>query len=186
MRQSAALLLQIRDAYRTTVEVLVEAAESQSPARLGHSERTASIAWQIAMKMGLSSNLVERISFVALLHDIDAIGETAQRSATPSADGLQNHGHSSEVLEAAEFFADVLPILRICDGRVDEDVDEFDIVSALVVTLASDVDAHDNPAVGHLHASSTSARVSPFASPQLKARVVSAALLLGYQIPAVV
>lgn len=183
MRQSAALLLQIRDTYRKTVEVLVEAAECQDPDRLGHSERTASIARQIAMRMGLSGQMVERISFVALLHDIDALAESAVSDVPTSGRG---RGHSAEVLEAAEFFADVIPILRLCDGRMETEADESDVAAALVVALASDVDALEYPAVSRLHAGSTSARVSPFASPQQKVKVISAALLLGYKIPAVI
>ena len=184
MRQSAALLLQIRDTYRKTVEVLVEAAECQDPDRLGHSERTASIARQIAMRMGLSGRAVERISFVALLHDIDALAEKAG-SQVPASDA-SGMGRSAQVLEGAGFFADVLPILRICDGRMNIEADESDIAAALVVALASDVDALQHPAVSGLHRGGTSARVSPFASPQLKVNVISAALLLGYQIPAVI
>jgi len=184
MRQSAALLLQIRDTYRQTVEVLVEAAECQDPDRLGHSERTASIARQIAMRMGLSGRSVERISFVALLHDIDALAEKAGAEVSVSA--TVGQGHSAEVLQGAEFFADVLPILRICDGRPDAVAGESEIAAALVVALASDVDALENPSVSRLHLGSTSARVSPYASPQLKVDVISAALLLGYKIPAVV
>lgn len=184
MRQSAALLLQIRDTYRKTVEVLVEAAECQDPDRLGHSERTASIARQIAMRMGLSGQLVERISFVALLHDIDALAEKAESETTGSRG--RGRGHSAEVLEGAEFFADVLPILRICDGRIDDDAGESEIAAALIVALASDVDALEHPEVSRLHTGTTSARVAPFASPAQKARVVSVALLLGHKTPAVI
>jgi len=183
MRQSAALLFQVRDTYRTTVEVLVEAAESQNPVRLGHSERTASIARQIAMKMGLSGHVVDRISYVALLHDLDAIGDGG--SAIPDPNEPAAQGHSSKVLEGSEFFSDVLPILRMCDGHMGDDADEADALSAMVVALASDIDALAHPALDCLHSGSTLARVAPFASQQLKARVVSAALLLGFKTPAV-
>ncbi len=77
MRQSYAMLLDIRELYRTTVEVLVEAAEAKMHGRVGHAERTAAAARAIAMRIGLSAQRVERISYAALLHDVDAIGSTS-------------------------------------------------------------------------------------------------------------
>ncbi len=74
IRQSYAMLQDIRELYRTTVEVLVEAAEAQDVRRVGHAERTASIARTIGTHMGLASGQIERISYAALLHDVDAIG----------------------------------------------------------------------------------------------------------------
>ena len=75
MRQSYALLLSTRETYRTTVEVLVEAAESEDGRRVGHADRTAVIARTIATRLGMAVSAVERISYVALLHDVDALGQ---------------------------------------------------------------------------------------------------------------
>ena len=61
IRQSYAMLLDIRELYRTTVEVLVEAAEAQDVRRVGHAERTSTAARAIAMRVGLSASRVERI-----------------------------------------------------------------------------------------------------------------------------
>ena len=75
MRQSYVLFLDIRETYRTTVEVLVEAAESQDSRRAGHSDRTAVLARSIAMGCGLSASEVELIGYAALLHDIGELAE---------------------------------------------------------------------------------------------------------------
>ena len=120
MRQSLALLLDIRETYRTTVEVLVEVAEHQDARRRGHGERTAHIAREIAMRMGLSATDVERVSYASLLHDIDALAEQTEVSASAT-------GQSAQVFAGTAFFDDVLPVLRLCDGAgVDGDYIDAD------------------------------------------------------------
>lgn len=181
MRQSYALLLDIREMYRTTVEVLVEAAEAQDVRRLGHAERTAEISRRIAMRMGLTMSQVELVSYAALLHDVDAIAEEAQ----PDRD--RHSGQSSALFEGVDFFADVLPVLRICDGN-SEDVaraDDDALTNAMIVALASDADAADHVGVADAHWSPTVDRVAPHVSAAIKARVVASALALGYKTPAV-
>jgi len=178
MRQSLALLLEIRETYRTTVEVLVEAAEGQDLRRQGHAERTAQIAREIAMRMGLSPTDVETVSYASLLHDVDALSEAGHEP-----DAL---GQSANVFQGTAFFDDVLPVLRICDGQaIQEDHTESNLMTAMLVALASDVDMTRNHAVAEAHSGSSVARVSGEVPPAVKARIVSAALELGYQIPAV-
>ena len=179
MRQSLALLLEIRETYRTTVEVLVEVAEHQDARRRGHGERTAHIAREIAMRMGLSATDVERVSYASLLHDIDALAEQTEVSASAT-------GQSAQVFAGTAFFDDVLPVLRLCDGAgVDGDYVDAYLTTAMLVSLASDVDAATNEAAAAAHGGSSVARVSSVVPPAVKARVVSAALELGYQTPAV-
>jgi hypothetical protein len=96
-------------------------------------------------------------------------------------------GHSSALFEGVEFFADVLPILRVCDGA-DHDAggcSEQDLMSGFIVALASDVDATRSPDVEAVHDGSLVGRVAPCVPSSTKASVVAAALSLGYQIPAV-
>jgi len=188
MRQSYAMLLDIRELYRTTVEVLVEAAEGQDSRRLGHAERTAAVARAIAMRVGLAANQVERISYAALLHDVDAIG-------SPLELGILDKGHetsfaggaSSAVFEGVHFFDDVLPIIRVCDGDSNSEIppSESDLLAGLIVALASDADAAEHADVAASHAGSSIDRVAPRASATMKSTVVGAALALGYRIPAV-
>jgi len=179
MRQSLALLLDIRETYRTTVEVLVEVAEHQDERRRGHGERTAHIAREIAMRMGLSATDVERVSYASLLHDIDALAEQTEASG-PST------GQSAQVFQGTAFFDDVLPVLRLCDGAgIDGDYTDGYLTTAMLVSLASDVDVASNDSAALAHCGSSVARVASVVPPPVKARVVSAALELGYQTPAV-
>ncbi|MDR3687397.1 MAG: HD domain-containing protein [Coriobacteriia bacterium] len=182
MRQSYALFLDIRETYRATVEVLVEAAESQDERRAGHADRTAALARSIAMKIGLSASEVERISYAALLHDL---GELAEG---PDSD-WDEHVHqtpSSDVVRGVEFFERIEPILRICDGADSgQSTDEGDLLAALVVSLASDIDAEYHPQVAAAHRHSLLDQVAHRVPASVKARAVGAALRLGYRIPAV-
>lgn len=181
IRQSYALLLDIRETYRTTVEVLVEAAEGQDSRLSGHGERTAVIARKIAMRVGLTVPQVELVSYAALLHDVDAIRGDARVADQDSA------GHSSELFDGVDFFADVRPILRVCDGDFSSEVmpSDGDLVGGFIVALASDADSAESADVAAMHNGSLVARVSPGVSGSVKAAVVAAALSLGYKIPAV-
>jgi hypothetical protein len=180
MRQSYSLLLDIRETYRTTVEVLVEAAEGEDPRLVGHAERTAEIARRIAMRLGMAVSQVELVSYAALLHDVDAIAGDGRE---PRSAG----GHSSALFEGVEFFADVLPVLRVCDGPSATDPERSgpELIAGMIVALASDADAAVHEDVASAHAGSAVARVAPHVSSSIKSSVVAAALALGYQIPAV-
>jgi hypothetical protein len=182
MRQSYALFLDIRETYRTTVEVLVEAAESQDERRFGHAERTAATARAIAMHIGLPAPAVERISYAALLHDLGEL------SAVADAEGFVplRDISSAEVVAGVEFFKGVEPILRICDGdAATVDVSADLALAAMIVALASDIDCETSVNARASHRDSTMGHVVPWISSTLKARVVGAAIELGYPIPAV-
>jgi hypothetical protein len=178
MRQSYALFLDIRETYRMTVEVLVEAAESQDERRVGHADRTAAVARSIAMRIGLPAAEVERISFAALLHDL---GELADESTSDSSPKTS----SAAVVSEVEFFSRVEPILSVCDGAGADANHQDDLLAALIVALSSDIDAERNPQVAAAHAGSAIECVLPHLTSALKARVVGAALQLGYRVPAV-
>jgi hypothetical protein len=136
IRQSYAVLLQMRETYRTTVEVLVEAAEGQDDRLRGHADRTAHIAREICMRLGFSPSHVERASYAALLHDVDAIALSDEERDS------QATGSSSLVLQDVEFLADVIPIMELCDGReVAGSVREIDVHIAMAVALAGEIDA---------------------------------------------
>jgi len=184
-RQSYALLQQIRETYNTTMRVLVEAAEGQDPRRAGHSDRSAAIARGIAVRMGLDSAEVERISYAALLHDIDVISGDAERSGESTAG--RRTGRSAPIIEQTSFFSDVISLLRLTDGDVEyaETASEADLAAAFVVSLSSDVDSARLHDVQLAHEGNAVDRLAAFVPPQTKARVVSAALSLEMPIPAV-
>lgn len=182
MRQSYALLLDMRETYRTTVLVLVESAESQDPRRVGHADRTASIARNIGMRIGLSATEVERISYAALLHDVDALSEVQPELTNTGT------GRSSKVLRDTTWLSDVVPVLEICEGIYARSgkSDDASRLAAMIVALASDADAAVRSEVLEAHRGEfVVARVSKVVPPPLKARAVAAALELGYPVSAV-
>jgi len=177
-RQSYAMLLEVRQAYRATIEALVDAAESQSPDREGHAERSAEIARSIASHLAVSSRLMERISYAALLHDIDMIGVD---DASRAPEGMRQSGR---LLDGVGFLSEVVPILRLCDGEVEAGAScsDEDRLAAFVVALASDVDCREHPSVD---SGDAIARVSPFVPSAVKGQAIGAAVTLGYPVPAI-
>lgn len=182
-RQSFALLHEIRETYRTTVEVLIQAAEQSDTRRRGHAERTALIARRIAARLHLSAKEVERVNFAALLHDIGVIAQEQADERGPQA--RAHSGSGAKVIEDAEFFGSVSPVLHLCEGDVDGEYTRDDVRAALIVALASDIDCLRRQVVSLVHDGNTVDRVLPAASQMQKSRVVAAAVELGYQIPAV-
>lgn len=178
MRQSLASLLEIRETYRATVEVLVEAAEGQNYRLKGHAERSAQIAREIGSRLGLSTVDLERASYTALLHGIDALSE-------PWESETSEHASSSSVFEGTTFFDDVLPALRLCDGcAVHEDLSDRNLVIAMVAALSNDIDAErETGQVDYTLKESAVSRVFGVVPLPLRDQVISAALELGYKIP---
>jgi hypothetical protein len=181
MRQSYALFLDVRETYRTTVEVLVEAAESQDARRHGHAERTAFLARAIAMRIGLSATEVERISYAALLHDLGELSE-----ADPSTGTDVSRLSAADVVRGVEFLKRVEPILRISSGNADnQSYSEEDLLAGMIVALANDIDADYHDEVAAAHTTPLLHRTSAYMTPAIKAKAVGAALGLGYRVPAV-
>lgn len=177
IRQSYAMLLEIRETYHTTVSVLIEAAEIPEPGRKGHSERVAEIARSIGAKCGMSAVDLERLSYAALLHDVHGISDTAYSAPA---------GSSSEVVQEVGFLSDVIPILRVVDGKpIDEGQGDKDLLSGFIVALASDVDSTARHEVAEAHHESAVPRIAHEIPPRLKAKAVSAAVSLGLPVPAI-
>ena len=143
MRQSLALFLAIRQAYRATIEALVAAIEAQDPRRKGHAERVESYAKSIALSMGIRGRALENLAYAALLHDVDMLGIDLTEADSPML------RHSAETVSSVRFLSEVVPILRLCDGHVgDEDLPFLVEQAAAVVAVASDLDDEANPKVG--------------------------------------
>ncbi len=64
----------IRSMYMNYVKGLAKALEAKDPYTRGHSERVAKYSLIIADRLGLSSDLKEKLEFASLLHDIGKIG----------------------------------------------------------------------------------------------------------------
>lgn len=177
--QSYSMLLDIRRTYRTTLMVLVEAAEAAKPEKAGHSERVATIAHNIAARCGLGSREIERVGYAALLHDIGEIADEWPEDRV----GVRS---ASSVVEDVGFLSDVLPVLEIIDGGSSSANDppaERDLLAAYVVALASDIDsAVSNDTEARNGEAAALAAVVPA---RVKAKVVAAALRNGYPVPAI-
>lgn len=175
IRQSYALLLDVRDAYRNTVGLLIDAAESTRQDLAGHAERVASIACHIAAHMGLSSHDVETISYAAMLHDVDLIAEEGL-------DDGRAKRRSGEIAAGVEFLSAVAPVLRVCDGDAEAASGSSDrhLLAAFIVALASDI---DSVTLGTGNGESVR-RVSTLIPDHVRGRVTGAAVALGYPIPA--
>ena len=138
MRQSLSLVLEIRQAYRGTIEALVAAIEIQDPKRRGHARRTERIARTIGLEVGISGRELEHLGYAALLHDVDLIGvDPGSDLAAGDADTKSAAG----VVAGVGFLEEVAPILRVCDGaQMETAVDERAARLAAMVALASDID----------------------------------------------
>lgn len=171
IRQSYASLLEVRQAYGSTVELLIDAAEGIDESRRGHAERTAAVARQVGRRLGVGASEMERLSYAALLHDVDLI------SRDSGADGAGQR-RAGLVIQDVEFLREVAPILRVCDGAPPPEASESDLRDAFIVALASDIDAHAEarPALALR-------RVSSSVPAETRGRVVGAAVALGLALP---
>ena len=179
IRQSYAMLLEVRETYQTSVSMLVEVAEAEDPALEGHSERVAQIARNVAVKCNMNSGDLERIGYAALLHDVYNI-------AGSTSDELERKSTSAEVVGDVGFLSGVVPLLDIVDGRLPAGVTERQLLSGFIVALASDIDRALEPRVSTVHPHDRSTdRLMGLMPASVKARAVSAAVASGYPVPAV-
>ncbi len=120
MRQSFSLFIEIRQAYQATMAAMAAAIEAHDPLRKGHAERVAALAKAIGNEIGVRGQDLEILSYAALLHDVDLLGETSEE--IPSAAVVEQGGSvflgpgASNVLAEVGFLSDVLPVLRLCEG----------------------------------------------------------------------
>ena len=73
IRYSYLSKVQLQQANRDLLSVLVKAIETRDPYTSGHSVRVSTLARAIAEDLGLSRRMVERVEWAALLHDIGKI-----------------------------------------------------------------------------------------------------------------
>jgi hypothetical protein len=135
MRQSFALLLEMRASYTATVEVLARSLEAYDPGRRGHAERVARMAVDAAHRLGFQSKRVEDVTYAALFHDVGRLG------ADDGSDGAERT--SSEVLSEVRLLSGALPVLRILDSleEATDSPDEQDLVGAYLVARLSEFDS---------------------------------------------
>lgn len=75
VRHAYRATVQLEDANRELLELMVKVIEARDPYTSGHSQRVSHLASVIAHECGLSSKLTEQIRTAALLHDVGKIYE---------------------------------------------------------------------------------------------------------------
>jgi hypothetical protein len=134
MRQSFALLLEVRASYTSTVEVLARSMEAYDPDRRGHAERVARMVAEAGRMSGLQGKRLENLTYAALFHDVGRLGadDPDETSAL----------RSSEVLSNVGFLTGAVPVLKVLDNADDESsLDEDDLVGAYLIAYCSALDS---------------------------------------------
>jgi len=118
-RQLAKKNQELRTAYIQTIRALAEAIDAKDTYTRGHSERVAVYASRIARQIGLPKDMIERVYFSGLLHDVgkigipDAIITKPDRLTHEEYVEIQKHPEiGAKILEPVEFLRHIVPCVR--------------------------------------------------------------------------
>jgi putative nucleotidyltransferase with HDIG domain len=110
---------ELEEMFLQVVKVLVNLLDAKSPWTMGHSERVAEIAVNIAKGMCLDENIIKTVHLGALLHDIGKIGtyDTLLDKMTPLTKDEYSiiKGHpdrGADALAAIDQLKDIIPLIR--------------------------------------------------------------------------
>ena len=110
---------ELRTAYIQTIGALAEAIDAKDSYTRGHSERVAVYASRIARRMSMHKDMIERVYFSGLLHDVgkigipDAIITKPARLTAEEYDEIKKHPEiGAKILEPVEFLSNVVPCVR--------------------------------------------------------------------------
>ena len=110
---------ELRTAYIQTIRALAEAIDAKDSYTRGHSERVAVYASRLGDRMGLRKELIERIYFAGLLHDVgkigipDAIISKPARLTPEEYEEIKKHPEiGAKILEPVEFLRSIVPCVR--------------------------------------------------------------------------
>ncbi len=110
---------ELRTAYIQTIRALAEAIDAKDSYTRGHSERVAVYSSRIGHEMGLRKELIERIYFAGLLHDVgkigipDAIITKPSRLSHEEYEQIKKHPEiGAKILEPVEFLSSIVPCVR--------------------------------------------------------------------------
>lgn len=125
-RQTFLAYRELEDAYAGTVRSLVAAIEAKDPYTSGHSERVAAYSRLVAQGLGLSVQVIQRIEYAALLHDIGKIGMRTETLTKPGSltldeyQEIQSHPRvGRDLLSGVESLADIRDAVYLHHERVD-------------------------------------------------------------------
>jgi hypothetical protein len=167
MRQSFALLLEVRASYTSTVEMLARSIEAYDPSRRGHAERVSRMVGDTARTLGMPSRRLENLVYAALFHDVGRLG-------ADDSEELPAY-RSSEVLTNVGFMVGAVPVLQILDAvaATDASLDEQDLVGAYLIAYFSALDSELNMEVAEGYDQAASIGVRLYANTR---RTVDAAI----------
>jgi putative nucleotidyltransferase with HDIG domain len=110
---------ELRIAYIQTIRALAEAIDAKDSYTRGHSERVAVYASRIARQLNLDKQLIERVYFAGLLHDVgkigirDAIITKPDRLDADEYEEIKMHpAIGAKILEPVEFLSAIVPCVR--------------------------------------------------------------------------
>jgi response regulator RpfG family c-di-GMP phosphodiesterase len=110
---------ELRTAYIQTIRALAEAIDAKDAYTRGHSERVAVYASRLGNQMGLRKEMIERIYFAGLLHDVgkigipDAIITKPDRLTVEEYEEIKRHPEiGAKILEPVEFLSSIVPCVR--------------------------------------------------------------------------
>lgn len=120
------LFINIKQNYLNTVKTVAAAIEAKDPYMKGHSERVAELAIILAKEYGLSQKELQKLEFVALLHDAGKIGISDQilnKTGALSGDEYRKiKEHSAlgaEILQKIKFLSNMSDIVLHHHERYD-------------------------------------------------------------------
>ncbi|MBK7947474.1 MAG: response regulator [Deltaproteobacteria bacterium] len=110
---------ELRTAYIQTIRALAEAIDAKDAYTRGHSERVAVYSSRIARQLSLRKDMIERVYFAGLLHDVGKIGIPDAIITKPDrlddleyAEIMRHPEIGAKILEPVEFLRSVVPCVR--------------------------------------------------------------------------
>lgn len=110
---------ELRTAYIQTIRALAEAIDAKDAYTRGHSERVAVYASRIARQLEMRKEMIERVYFAGLLHDVGKIGVPDAIITKPArldeAEYREIKKHpeiGAKILEPVEFLHNIVPCVR--------------------------------------------------------------------------
>jgi hypothetical protein len=133
MRQSFVLLMQVREAYESTLDVLIRTMDVQRPGRVATAERVAEVCVEAGAMCGLHGPQLDRLRYAALLYDVGL----SEAEDTVQGGQVALSRISSRVVSDVSFLAGVVPVLALCESGDTTDATDESLISAAIVMTAS-------------------------------------------------
>ncbi|EEG77844.1 HD-GYP domain-containing protein [Dethiobacter alkaliphilus] len=125
-RHTFIMYIDMRNQYISTIKALTKAIDAKDHYTHGHSERVAQYTVQIAQELKLPEDFVEKLEYLALMHDIGKIGIPEQILNKPSRlsddefDLVRSHSAvGAEIISNIKFIGEHADIVRHHHERID-------------------------------------------------------------------